>query len=230
MTETQSPPNYTKAKAQILEYRDTTELSADQTAALSEIIRRLERLESRFAELMAINSKLSALKLPEFKFDPETDTLSLSIGGKEAGKLQLNRADPNTPIRLENTAAVHAYVPEGDTSDSDEDEAMKGLMEDLLEHYYSSAFRVVRIVKTLPGLKKFRCMEITIVRNKLLEHVEQGELYSFGFGTEGPRVKPMARGRPDWVDHGLIGNTRAFDEALADAFRRATDSSASEPV
>jgi hypothetical protein len=87
----------------------------------------------------------------------------------------------------------------------------------LLEDYYHNAHRVLKLMKLLPGHGNFKCQEITVVRNKLVEHPAQGEPYSFGFGSSGPAVRPMHRSGRPWRDEGLVPNTERFVEALARA-------------
>jgi hypothetical protein len=95
-------------------------------------------------------------------------------------------------------------------------------LEGLLESYYQNAHQVQRLVTGLlkPKRKnKFECRPITMVRNGLVEHPRPELVYSFGYGTNGPVVRPIARGgKREWVDSGLVPNTEAFDKALAEAF------------
>lgn len=91
-------------------------------------------------------------------------------------------------------------------------------MEGLLESYYHSAHRVLKLVKTLPRLRKFDCAEINRTRNNLVEHAKGTEPYSFGYGSYGPVVRPVHTPGPEWIDAGLLPNTKAFITALRKAF------------
>jgi hypothetical protein len=94
------------------------------------------------------------------------------------------------------------------------------IYEGLLDDYYHNAHRVLKLMKSLPGQAGFSCREITIVRNKLVEHPEHGEPYSFGFGSTGPVVRPMHRAGREWRDAGLVPNTESFVNDLARALNR----------
>jgi hypothetical protein len=72
----------------------------------------------------------------------------------------------------------------------------------------------------LPSLQNFKCKEIVIVRNKLIERADHGDVYSFGFGSAGPKVRPMVHSGRTWTDSGLVRNTEAFIDALQSAFSK----------
>jgi hypothetical protein len=63
---------------------------------------------------------------------------------------------------------------------------------------------------------------VTQVRNNLVEHPNRGAFYSFGYGSTGPRVKPMHQGKQVWNDEGLVPNTRQFVDAIVSACHQGT--------
>ena len=83
------------------------------------------------------------------------------------------------------------------------------------------AHRVQKKVQFLLKLKKCECREIIFVRNHLIEHPIEAATPSFGFGTGGPIVSPMMRGKSDFYDRGLIHNVEAFDKFLSEVFEKA---------
>jgi hypothetical protein len=195
-------------------------LSSENRDAIKEILRRLERLESSLRRLLAINAELSSTQLPEFRFDPTTDTISIRMG-EATRSLKLNRADPNVPIRPVQSTAIAAYRAGAPISDeSSRSSELKAELEGLLEQYYYNAHRVLKLVQSLPTCRNFKSKEITIVRNKLVEHSDHGDIYSFGLGTHGPLIRPMARPGRAWNDAGLIPNTQAFVTALIALFAK----------
>jgi len=193
--------------------RHQGDLSPEDAQILLEITRRLERLGAEAVELIDINNRMWAKKGFKVDFDPSTDTVIVSVGGVEQ-RLKLKRADPNVPIQMRGLTAGSGYHA-GTSQPSDEEEQRLRLeLEEKLESYYQSAHRVLKLFGSVPGLAKIRCVEISRVRNELIEHPDDGALYSFGVGSTGPRVKPMHRGAPKFNDEGLVPNTRAFVDAI----------------
>lgn len=186
---------------------------------ISEIAQRLRRLDNQVGQLININNSLIEQRVPITEFDPETDTVTTRVKGAEL-KTKLKRADPNKPIQMRTLAAGGAYRAGRQTSSPEKQDVDEMLFEGSSEDYYHNAHRVLKLVKTIPGLSNFECMEITIVRNKLIEHPEHGEVYSFGFGSSGPVVRPMHKPGREWIDAGLVPNTEAFVKALTDAIER----------
>jgi len=184
---------------------------------LDEVLRRLQRLNSQCGELIKLNNRLIEQRAPQIRFDPDTDTLTYRMGELEE-KVRLNRADPKIPIGMGTVTVAGAYKPEttvGQARCADVDElAFEGLLED----YYHNAHRMLKLVKLLPGFKNFQCREITMVRNKLVEHSKQGEVYSFGWGSSGPVVRPLHQQDREWIDRGLVPNSEALLGKLAEAF------------
>lgn len=196
--------------------RHASDFSSDQQQTLLEVRRRLRRLEVLATELIEINNRLWSLSGLEVDFDPETETINMSFGG-ETRSLKINRADPNVPVKVDGQTSSSAYHAGAAGVLNEEEASLRLVLEEKLEGYYQSAHRVIKLLGTLPPFAKLRCLPITLVRNKLIEHPETGALYSFGFGSSGPRVKPMKRDSPSYNDEGLVPNTRAFVDAIVSA-------------
>lgn len=189
-------------------------ISSTDRQATNEIQRRVERLQTSFARLTDINSRLMELAPLKTSFDASTDTLVGSLGDLEV-RLKLNRADPEVPIKFTKLTEGVAYAAGQVSVDSDAElEALRAEMEGLLESYYYNAHRVLKLVQGLPGMRNFKCKEIVVVRNKLVEHADHGVFYSFGYGSTGPRVKPIGPPGRQWNDEGLFFNTKQFLDAL----------------
>ncbi len=188
-------------------------LSAEHAQTLLEIERRLERLGAQAADLILINNQLWSKQGFKVDFDAESDTVVFSFGGEEQ-RLKLNRADPDVPIQMGGLTAASAYhAGKSEPSDAAE-ETLRIELEEKLENYYQSAHRVLKLFGSIPELAKIRCVSVSRVRNELIEHPDDGSLYSFGVGSTGPRVKPMHRGTPKFNDKGLVPNTRDFVDAI----------------
>lgn len=200
--------------------KESKTLSPAQLATTKEIETRLRRLAGQYEELLQVNQRLmdTDSRRPQLRFDPSSDTLTAGVGDT-AIQIRFNRADPNVPISVDTLSATGIYTPGETPNESDELTQLKSRMESLLEDFYHSAHRVIKLVNTLPGMRKVEARAITIVRNKLVAHPEIGDFYSFGWSTSGPVVRPIHRPGRQWVDAGLIPNTKELTEVLSRAFR-----------
>jgi len=215
-------PSYQRAIDAVGRYRDRHDatLSVGQKETLDEIVRRLHRLAGQAKQLIELNNAFLETEGLTTEFDPTTDTVTVRVGDIQQS-IKLKRADPNVPIKMEGLTAGGAYkagVRAGDPSGVSESQRL--IYEGLLEDYYHNAHRVLKLMRLLPGQADFKCREITIVRNKLVEHPDEGEPYSFGFGSAGPVVRPMQRPGREWRDEGLVSNTERFVNELASALER----------
>lgn len=194
-------------------------LSSESIETLREVEARLLRLDTQYNELLEINTQLMESDPLRIRthFDPESDTITFGVGDEEI-KIQLNRADPNIPIAQDNESIVGAYTAGDEASDPDHIAKLKSRMESALEDFYHSAHRVQKLMKTLPGIPKAESRAITIVRNKLVEHPDAGDFYSFGWSSSGPVVRPIHRPGRQWVDAGLVPNTKEFVDVIIKAF------------
>jgi hypothetical protein len=195
-------------------------LSSEHVEILLEVARRLERLRTQAADLIQLNNELWLRDDFSVSFDPATDTVVFSTGGSEQ-RLTLKRADPNVPISMNPLTAGAGYHA-GTSAPADEEQGLLRIqLEEKLEGYYHSAHRVLKMMRTVPGLQGIKCEAVTRVRNNLVEHPSEGSFYSFGYGSTGPRVKPMHREKQLWNDEGLVPNTRDFVDAIVSACKSA---------
>ncbi len=195
-------------------------LSSVNQDTLAEIVRRLERLDSTLRRLVEINAELCATAALQVSYDPESETLSAQMGNA-VSSVKLNRANPDVPIKFGPTSSLAAYRSGSSIkNESARTIELKVALEGDLEQYYYNAHRVLKLAQSLPGCRNLKCKEIVVVRNKLIEHSDHGEIYSFGFGTAGPVVRPFARPGRGWNDSGLLPNTEAFIAALCRSFAR----------
>jgi len=198
-------------------------LAATQNEAGAELKRRLRRLENDCNRLIKINNLLLDSQAAELSFDESSDSLFFTYKG-ESVSIKLKRADPSVPISIPGPAFTSGYPAGASKNEKDESdtEELKMVMEQLLEHYYSNAFRITKLVQQTTNQRKYHCMPITMVRNKLVEHPNSGSLYSFGYGSNGPLVKPMHHGTNEWTDAGLVPNTIELITSLNEVFENGT--------
>lgn len=199
--------------------QQSARLSNQEKETLLEVERRLQRLGVQAKELMDLNGAMWAATGFSTSFDAATDEIIISVGDHEQ-RIKLKRANPDVPISMKNLTTGGAYHAGSVDELGPEDPELRLELETKLESYYQSAHRILKLLGTIRSLPKIRCMAMTQVRNNLIEHPEEGALYSFGFGSTGPRVKPMHRGEPVWNDEGLVPNTRDFVEALVAGFAK----------
>jgi len=166
-----------------------------------------------------MNNTLIEQRGLQIRFDPGTDTVTYRMGELEQS-VRLNRADPEIPIGMGTVTVAGVYKPETTVDQARGADVDELAFEGLLEDYYHNAHRILKLVKSLPGFKNFQCREITMVRNKLVEHPKRGEVYSFGWGSSGPVVRPLHQQDREWIDRGLVSNTQALLGKLVEAFGR----------
>lgn len=208
-------------------YRALSRYIDERTGALSpelievgaEIKRRLKRLENEANRLVRINNLLLEEDGLKVHFDESTDTVTFNFKGG-AQSIKINRTHPDKPVNLAGLTSLSAYVAGKAPSDGERKDELRAVMEQMLEGLYSNAFRITKLVQVLTGRSKFECRSITMVRNKLIEHPAPGSIYSFGYSSTGPIVKPIHRGRPEWTDEGLVPNLEALSESLLEVFSR----------
>jgi hypothetical protein len=200
---------------QLMAEMATTGLAASDMETLKEARRRLERLAVDAGHLVALNNELVDAEGIKVHFDPDSDTITYKFGDSTMA-VRLQRKDPAVPLQVNLLTSGGGY----DAGQPQENAHVRRQLETGLEAYYDSAHRVLKLLATIQGLRGLWCREVTIVRNKLIEHPVAGSIYSFGFGDTGPRVKPATRGPAAWNDEGLVPNTRAFVEVIAQAIER----------
>ncbi|TSC75380.1 MAG: hypothetical protein G01um101430_475 [Parcubacteria group bacterium Gr01-1014_30] len=200
-----------------INHSSLSKVNLQQTA---EIRRLIEQLNTTFKKLVILNEKLVLANTIRMStdFDPETDTFTVSAGELTLST-KLKRADQKIPISFREITNGVGYLSGADSTETKEEKGLRLEMERRLEHYYNVAHRVRKLIQKLPGGKGFECCPITRCRNDLIEHVEDNHaLYSFGYGSSGPRLRPAHAGLVKYNDEGLIPNTKAFVEALLKKF------------
>lgn len=216
---------FRRAISAISKYLDShfNKLTPELLEAGAEIKRRIRRMENDANRLIKINNSLIQSEMPDVKFDPATDTLSIRRGDQTTS-IKLNRADPKKPISIAGSAATGAYKAGSLKAKSYRLQLTnsKWSWSRCSNTTTSNAFRITKLVQQVSGRKKYHCLPITSVRNKLIEHPATGSIYSFGFGTRGPTIKPISRGNKDWTDSGLISNTEALLNSLLEVFENDT--------
>jgi hypothetical protein len=215
-----APSSYGPVLVQLEEWRlrRTGQLTPSNFEALKEVRRRIERLESSLDRLMQLNHSLLTQLLPEITFDAETGTLTAKLGDAMSS-IRFERANPDVPVQVGSIGSVATYEPKAKPLEPAEQVRQKVELEDLLEGYYYNAHRVLKLLQSLPTLKNLKCKEIIVVRNKLIEHADHGDIYSFGVSHGGPVIKPVVPVGRVWQDAGLLPNTTAFVAALLAALR-----------
>jgi hypothetical protein len=98
---------------------------------------------------------------------------------------------------------------------------VKAQLRPKLESFYYNAHRLLTLIEVLPGTTDFKFIGVKVVRNKLIEHAENGSLYSFGWSDNGPLVKPekLSTADPRWQDKGLLPNTIEMIAAVSNKLR-----------
>jgi hypothetical protein len=196
-------------------------LTALQTQAATELKRRLGRLENECSSLIRLNNLLLDAEGMKISFDEATGVLSTTMKGVTQS-VTINRADPAIPVKVGQPVVVQAYHAGVETNPptSENIDSVRQQLEQLIEGYYYNAFLITKLAKTITG-RKFEFREITIVRNKLVEHFEGVSIYSFGVGSGGPLVKPIQIAPATWNDAGLVHNTTTLVNSLNALFASA---------
>jgi hypothetical protein len=208
----QNPPSFEEvlsALADWLERSQTALAQQDRETAL-EVRSRIQRLQISLHRLLSINSALLALLAPPPQIDHDSDTMTQIIDGV-AHTTKFKRADPNIPVQIRTIGSISTFpggIPR--PNDTPQTLTLKGELVGLLEEFYYNAHRVLKLIQKLPRCRNLKCKEISIVRNKLIEHADHGDVYSFGVTSQGPVVRPVVPSGRAWVDGGLIPNTNAF--------------------
>ena len=200
--------------------RSGISLSPTRVETLKEIRARVLRLEGQYVELLQINGQLldTDPRSPQTSFDPDTDTITIR-GSTETRKIKLIRADPAVPISLVGSATTAGYHAGSQDDEGEQRRKLKMRMESLLEDFYQSAHRIQKLVLELTGRSRIKATKVTIVRNKLVEHPDPGDFYSFGYSSNGPTVRPLHRAGRQWIDEGLVPNVADFVSKMVAALR-----------
>lgn len=214
-------PSLKLAIEAVAEYKEahSSELLTVDIRVLSEISRRLERMGLQLSKLLEINDRLEFKCGIKVDFDQENDIIQFSFGD-EKQQIKLNRADPNVPITMDNLTLGGAYEAGSENPIDDEESALRFELESQLESYYQSAHRVLKLFGRTFRLNGIKCKTVSRIRNELIEHSGNGQRYTFGVGSTGPRVKPMYEGAQVFNDEGLLPNTLEFVNAIVEGCRK----------
>jgi len=209
-------PDFTAAIRAVAECQERarSQLTDEHAKILSEIQRRLSRLDTQGKELIDINNRMWSKRGLDVRFDAKAESLVFTVGGVEK-RMQFVRADPNVPVSLGASTGTASYVAGSENADAEE-ESLRIELEEKIEGFYQSAHRILKLFGRIPGLEKIKCTAVTRIRNNLIEHPKDGALYTFGVGTTGPRVKPMYQGAQEFNDDGLVPNAAEFVATIVD--------------
>lgn len=177
----------------------------------------LKRLESEWNQLIKMNNELIDAHAPKMSFNNEDDNkLAVTLKFGKIFQTMTFKGGPDGPPRISQPVVFSGGYIAGKESPNKITitEEPESKMESMLEGYYSNAFTITQLIKTLIGKKKYHCEEITMVRNELIVHPKKGSLYSFGFSQNGPVVSPLYREAPRKHDKGLVPNTNALVESI----------------
>lgn len=211
----------TKLLAVIEKIDSISSTSAGNANTLKEIHLRLDTLGNQYFSLMELNVKFlrSTPQRREIQFDEEAGILTVAAGGN-AFSIKFNRAEPSVPVKLAGMTSMSGFVPQPSLGGSTvKHEAIKRELGVELENFYSNASKLWDLVeKSLCEKNKSKFIGVKMVRNKLIEHAEHGDIYSFGASeTAGPTVKPIQKAskKDKWHDQGLIKNTEELLSEIA---------------
>ncbi len=185
---------------------------------LGELTHRLEVARLQYIELIQLNERClngDPLRM-EIDFNQETGVLSCRSGssGKNIFNMKLRRADPNVPVQLRGMSdmIMFSFGKEDGEGNSGLEGDRKKLAEKLESFYYNAGKLWDLVEKSICGKKKAEFIGVKMVRNRLIEHTEDGDIYSFGVSEAwGPTVKPSQstkRKERGWHDKGLKVNTQ----------------------
>jgi hypothetical protein len=164
-------------------------LTPTEKNLLTELKNKIVDIEDLDININTLISQCFANSL--IKFDAKTGMLS--FGGLN---LKLKRANPKEDISLSGMSVAYTKDPNVKSAlISKELGRLQRELERNTVQYYYAAHRIIKICDYLPGLKGFRCSEISIVRNKLIEHPEKEGgivLDTFSYDMHGgPFIKGM---------------------------------------
>jgi len=192
--------------------------------SLDELISRLEVLSRDFESLEGLNKKyleIDPLRM-EVSLDSDTGILTLKQGGIVVHSLKLNRANPDVPVQLAGKSDVSSFTP-STKEENDEFRSIKTNLAAELESFYYNASKTWDLIeKTLLGKKNSEFIGVKMVRNKLIEHTEHGDIFSFGASEEwGPSVKPtqLTNRKEKFHDKGLRVNTKELLEKITERLK-----------
>ncbi len=209
-----------KFDALILQLHEIVQRQTDFEALSNDLSTRLSALSGAFEDLMDLNQQYVKTNpnVPKVHFDPDTSVLSVEEDGVRRKVAKLNRADPDVPIEYIGGNTVTGFKPKPPTDPVVEHEEIGRKLAYNLEAYYREASKIWDIVEEdLLGKKNSRFIGAKMVRNKLIEHGEEGQIRAFGTDDlSGPKIRPQYKKKPKqkWEDSGLVPNTTELLERI----------------
>lgn len=174
------------AKRYSEKYEDSLSLTGKHL--LDEFINKLKDLNDLNLKINNLLEKCIANSA--IKFDSESNIVSFGDI-----KLELKRQDPAQKITMTNLGVGYIKSPLEDSFSSLSLQDSQKELERCTIQYYQIAHRIIKICQLMPHLRGFKCNEITLVRNKLIEHPEKEGgvvLDTFTYDTNnGPTIKGM---------------------------------------
>ncbi len=212
--------NYSEIKKLFEQYqvKYSGDFSPMQKDLASELFNKLNDLDQVSTEITDLISKLF-LKT-DFSLDEDG---AVTLGGL---KVKLNPADPNVPIQLDNTTIAYSRG-KSNVPYTDEAVEMERRLERAAVEFYHLADRISHITEKLPKLNSFKCNQIRIIRNHLIEHPEgknSGITHdSFSYSiNEGPYIKGLRINEQiEHRDEGFKRNSEEFISKLTLVIKKA---------
>jgi len=220
------PVDYSEAKELLAKYsqRFAPTFSAPHRDLVAEMTTKVEDLDQVSGEIVDLVSRLDKLNHPS---EPIPDGEGYDIITIGPFRLRAQRADPNVPIKRENSMMGYVRGGPADPFRTPEVRVMEGRLERATFTFYQLAHRVTHLTEKLPGLHSFECSSVRIVRNHLLEHPEgksSGVTFdTFSYSTkDGPCVKGVRRdGQMQHMDQGFRKNSEEFLSRLIKTLKQA---------
>lgn len=201
--------DYSEIKLLLEKYRNKfyDSLNPLEQDLLDELINKLSYLDEISKEIVDLVSHLPPLQ----NLEPDESDIIIFMGMP----LQLKRADPNVPIKLDNATTALPPIISGGIYGQNTAKIEKSLKRKASE-FYMIADRITHITDNLPRLSSFKCKQMRIIRNQLLEHPEgENSLItydSFSYSkNEGPYIKGLRKGKQvQHMDQGFKNNSEEF--------------------
>jgi len=194
-------------------------LTKGNLLSIQEIKRRIQRISFLSSQIMDLNNQLLTKDDLLSVFSVDGDSIIMDIDGQKT-RVKFKSLDPSKPVQIEQTDKASAYVAKPEETKEDENQlVLKIELEEKLESYYQNAHKIINLSRELPGLKNLKCMEIKIVRNKLIEHPTGEHIYSFSYSESGgPAINPVKpkNTENEFYDNGFLHNSEIFIQRLSE--------------
>lgn len=191
----------------------------EHSHSLNELVSRLEGVRDTYVSLENLNEKffqLDPFRL-EMDFDPITGVMTMRQNGTVLHSIKLNRADPAVPVQLAGKSDMSSFSPVAQEENAEFKKVKADIASELEKIYYNASKAWDLVEQTLLQKKKSEFINVKMVRNKLIEHTEHGDIFSFGASQEwGPSVKPSQKinRKEKFHDKGIRVNMKEFLDRL----------------